>query len=270
MTNPLVSVIIPAYNAEDFLEEAIESIVSQTYKNIEILIINDASKDNTLQIANVAASRDDRIRVINNTYNIGIGGNRSLGIQQAKGEYICWQDADDISLPARIDSQVRYLQAHPQVGIVGGFIIFFTGNTDLYTRRYAENDSLLRKTMFRYTSVAQPAAMAPKAVYDKVGVYNSQLVVAEDLEMLFRIGEHYKFANIQEPVIRYRQTESSLTATKLRQMEDVTLKLRTKYAHSPAYTFSIGDRIYNTVQKASRVLPSRIRRAVFRRIRGDA
>ena len=267
--NPLVSVIIPAYNAEKYLEEAVRSIIEQTYQDIEVLIIDDCSSDQTLALAYNLAAGDSRIRVIENQQNLGIGGNRDKGIDQAKGKYICWQDADDISMPDRIRSQVEYLESRPQVGIVGGFIKFFDKDGDGSTRRYAEDDESLRSDIFRYNPVAQPASMARAVCYEKVGGYDPSLKVSEDLEMMFRIGEQFEFANLQQVVIKYRQLPTSLTAANLKKMERITRQIRAKYKNSQSYSFTFGDALYNRLQQLAMLLPPKLVMKLFQLVRRD-
>jgi len=267
--NPLVSVIIPAYNAEKYVAEAISSILSQTYKNIEVIIIDDASADSTLKIIHEYKLKDDRIRLYNNKKNVGIGANRARGIKLAKGEYICWQDADDISLPNRVASQVSYLNDHLGVGVVGGFIQFFDETGDGVIRRYAENDAALRSKIFRYNPIAQPASMFRAEVYRKVGLYNLKYVVSEDLEMLFRAGTKYHFANVQEVVLKYRQTTNSLTRSNLHNMEKTAISLRWKYSKNSEYNFTVLDVLYNIAQCISMILPINLRMYIFRVVRGD-
>ncbi len=268
--NPLVSVIIPAYNAESYIKIAIDSIQGQTYKNLEIIVIDDKSTDNTSSIVSTIAKKDERIKLIKNETNIGIGGNRNKGIEKSNGDYICWQDADDISLPDRIQKQVDYLESHPEVGVVGGFITFFEDEYESKTRRYAEDDHTLRSNIFKYNPVAQPACMVRKACYKSVGLYDSSLRVSEDLDMMFRIGEKFKFGNLQEVVIKYRQSSGSLTSSNLKQMEKVTLMLRDKYRYSDSYHFSFLDMLYNAAQRGSLHMPNSLRMKIFQLIRGDA
>lgn len=266
----LVSVIIPAYNAELYIAEAIDSILEQTYTNFEVIVIDDASTDKTVAIIKRYEKKDKRLRIYKNKKNMGIGANRSRGIELAKGEYICWQDADDVALPSRLQLQVNYLDTHSDVGVVGGFIKFFDENTDGPVRRYAETDGLLRRNIFRYNPVAQPASMFRKECFDKVGFYDETYKVSEDLDMLFRVGVHYKFANVQQVVLRYRQSITSLTRANLRSMELATLRLRRKYASHPAYHFSLFDRIFNLLQWLTMILmPSHVRMMLFRILRGD-
>ena len=98
-----VSVIMPAYNSEKYISDSINSILSQTYTNFELLILNDCSQDRTLELITELAKKDSRIKVINNPVNLNIAANRNKGIEISKGEYIVWQDSDDISLPNRIE-----------------------------------------------------------------------------------------------------------------------------------------------------------------------
>lgn len=268
--NVRVSVIIPAYNAQEYIADAIESILTQTFEDIEIIIVDDASTDETARVALGYAAKDDRIRLYTNKVNLGIGANRTKGIKLAFGEYICWQDADDVSLPDRIDQQVKYLDTHLRVGIVGGFIQFFDENGNGPIREYSENDTDLRKTIFRYNPVAQPASMARRECYDEVGGYDGSLTTSEDLEMLFRIGSQYEFANVQNVVLRYRQSASSLTRANLKRMELVTLALRRRYAKSPSYHFTLVDALFNGVQYISLwIMPTGVRMWLFAIIRGD-
>lgn len=266
---PLVSVVVPAWNAENFLEEAVNSVTAQTYKNIEIIIINDKSSDATGDLAEELAKKDRRIKVIHNNKNLGIGSNRKKGVSEAKGKYICWQDADDISFPDRIESQVKTLEVDEKIGVIGGWLVFFDEKGDGAIRKYSKNDIDLRRNVFKYNPVAQPASMFRKEVFDVVGQYNDKLRVSEDLEMFLRVGEKYNFANIQKPAIKYRQLKNSLTSSKLRQMEKETLKLRKKYKKSSAYDWTLSDSLYNFAQKITIYIPTSLRMKLFGFIRGD-
>jgi glycosyltransferase involved in cell wall biosynthesis len=268
---PLVSVIIPAYNSAKVIGEAIESILNQTYRNIECIIIDDRSSDDTWETVQVYASRDTRVRAYRNEHNLGIGGNRNKGIELARGTYICWQDGDDISINTRIERQVAYLEAHPDVGVVGGYLEFFGENTPKSIRKYPEHDAELRKLIFRYNPLAQPAILGRTESYRKAGMYDRRYRVDEDLDMLFRIGEKYEFANVQEVVIRYRQDENSLTRSNLRLMELTTIKLRKQYARSPAYHPGFMDFMYNLAEYISVfIVPPKLKIKLFTLLRNSS
>lgn len=265
---PLVSVIIPAYNAERYIADAIESVLNQSYQIFELIIIDDCSKDGTWEIIQDFKKRDKRIRAYRNKENLGIGGNRNKGIKLAKGEYIAWQDSDDISLPTRLKLQVDYLVEHEDVGAVGGWIEFFGMGIKPSVRKYNEHDTQLRRTIFRYNPIAQPAAMFRAKCYETLGLYHISYTVTEDLEMLFRLGTRYEFANVQSIVLRYRQDANSLTRKNLKKMEKTTLQLRFKYARDNAYGPTLGDYIYNIAQYISMfVLPAKVKIQLFNFLR---
>ena len=117
--DPLVSVIVLTYNRQDMLPRALDSVLNQTYKNIEVIVINDASTDETAKVLQKYESKDSRVRVVTNEINRGIVYNRNLGLELSKGEYIAWQDDDDISEPNRIEEQLKYMQSHSNIVILG-------------------------------------------------------------------------------------------------------------------------------------------------------
>lgn len=266
--HPLVSVVLPAYRAAATIGPAIESILTQTYDHFELIIIDDCSPDKTWDLIETYSKKDRRIRAYRNEHNLGIGGNRARGIELAKGDFICWQDSDDISLPRRIELQVACLVANPNVGVVGGYIELFGEGMRPSIRKYAPDDQSLRKSVFRYNPVAQPASMFRKACYETLGTYDESYKVSEDLEMLLRVGTKYEFANVQEVVLKYRQDDNSLTRANLRAMELTAIRLRLKYSRTAAYHPSAVDYIYNILQLISVfIVPPKLKIALFNKFR---
>ena len=119
MSDPVITVVMPIFNAERFLREAIESVLAQTFGDFELLAINDGSTDRSLDMLNELARRDSRIRVISRP-NKGISATRNEGTKLGRGEFIAAIDADDISMPIRFETQVRFLREHPDHVAVGG------------------------------------------------------------------------------------------------------------------------------------------------------
>ncbi len=265
---PIVSVIIPAYNAEEFLEDSILSIVNQTFEEIEIILIDDCSSDKTWKLIQQHAEKDSRIKGYQNKHNLGIAGNRNKGVSLASGKYLVWQDADDISFPWRIEKQLNFMESNPEVGIVGGFLELFNNETTIGERQYPTEDRDLRRCIFRYSPIAQPAAMVRKAAIDKVGTYSLKYPPAEDLDMTFRIGEHYKLANIGEVLIRYRESDGNATFSNLRKMELSTLEIRKTFMRSSAYQVRAADIIYNLLHFVSVwIIPSKAKIKLFNAFR---
>lgn len=265
---PLVSVLMPAYNAERYIGVAIESILNQTYKGYEFVIIDDASTDSTWPIIQSYVEKDDRIKAYKNSYNLYIAGNRNRLIELAKGQYVVWQDADDISFPNRIKHQLAFMEKHPEVGIVGGYLEFFNEKVVSGIRKYALDDQTLRKHIFKFSPVAQPGAMVRKQCFEELGKYDLNFPPAEDIEMSFRIGTRYQFANIQERVIRYRENQDSATFNKLRKIELSTVEARRRYFNHPRYRATGIDRVYNSLQFISIfIVPSRLKIWLFSNMR---
>lgn len=270
MNDLKVSVITPAYNAERHIKEAIDSILLQTLSDFEFIILDDCSTDNTWEIIKQLSKKDNRIIAVKNENNLGIAGNRNKGISLAKGKYIAWQDADDISIVSRLEKQYQLMENNSDVGICGGFLQFFSDKGILGVRKYAPDDMTLRKKIFKYSPVAQPAAMIRKKCLDEAGEYNLKYPPAEDLDMSFRIGRKYKFANLQDIVLKYRENINSATFTKLRTIELNTLEIRKKYSTDLAYKMTLADRIYNFLQYISiYMIPSKLKIWLFDFIRND-
>ena len=249
--NPPISVLMPAYNAEEYIAEAIESILNQTFKDYEFIIVDDCSTDNTWQIIKKYIKKDSRIKAHKNEKNLGIAGNRNKLISMAKGDYIIWQDADDISMPYRLEKQYKFMEENPEVGILGGWLQFFNKNGNLSVRKYATDDKVLRRKIFIYSPVAQPAAIIRKKLLDEVGKYDLKYPPAEDIDMSFRIGVKCKFANLPEIIIKYRENNNSATFTKLKKIELDTIEIRKKYVKNPMYKITFFDQIYNFIQYIS-------------------
>ncbi len=264
--HPLVSVIIPAYNAEKFLVDSVESVLRQSYTNFELIIIDDFSSDGTGAIADHYALSDTRVSVLHNEGNLGIGGSRARGVTAAQGKYLAWLDADDLMTPERLEKQIEFLEANPHVGVVGGYIELFGARRDSEIRKYALSDQLLRKRIFRQSPVASPASTYRSEVFQFVGNY-ADLKSCEDLEMVFRTGTKYEFANVPLVVTRYRQHDASITRQKMKSMEFATFKIRLRNVREEAYHLHLSDIVFNLVQLLSVWLPTSFRMQLFDRVR---
>ena len=262
---------MPAYNAEKYIGEAIESILGQSYSDFELIIANDCSTDATLRIIEDYAKKDGRIIPINNEKNLNIALNRSLLISLAKGKYIAWQDADDISLLHRLERQYNLMEENGEVGICGGWLHFFDDKGKINSiRRYKATDAEVRSTIFRYSPVAQPCAMIRRSILEEIGFYDLHYPPAEDLDMSFRIGKKHKFANLQEVLVKYRENPSGATFTRLSTMEYCTFSIRLRYSDGVHYKMSLFDHIYNITQYISTlVIPPKLKIFLFNFVRNS-
>lgn len=265
LNQPKISVLTPVNNAEKYIAESIESIITQTFSDFEFLIYNDCSTDRTLEIITEYVVKDPRIVVINGKEKLTIPECRNVLLKAAKGQYVVWQDADDISVSTRIASQYNLMETNKEIGICGGFLyIFDDQGKKIGIRKYHQNDTELRKRIFWYSPVAQPAAMIRRSVLQEAGYYDKKWTVCQDLDMSFRIGQISKFANIQFPIVKYRTHENSISAKKFKSQLINTFRIRMKYWLSPYYNHTLIDTLYLIVTLCMIIVPPSITLTFFR------
>lgn len=204
MNNPVISVVMPVYNGARYIRESIESILNQTYKDFELIIINDGSTDNSEEI--VLSYTDPRIVYLKNEVNSKICVTLNRGLDAARGEYIARLDCDDIAMPNRLERQKQYLDEHPEIGIVGSDIITFgEGREDRYFDFVHDPDGCRAGLLFN-TCFAHPAVMMRTSIIREHNLhYREEYKGLEDFEMWWRISQHAKMTNIPEALIRYRK-----------------------------------------------------------------
>lgn len=194
----LVSVLIPTYNVEKYIEEAVNSILNQTYRNLEIIIIDDCSSDDTFNILKSMESKDKRIKLLRNKINSKIAVTLNNGLKIAKGKYIARMDGDDISALDRIEKKVQFLEDNISLDMVGCSLI----SIDIYNNKIGKSTSysdieLLNKTI-KYVSPLSHIWVAKKNVYDKLDGYRN-ISGVEDYDFLLRMKSlGFKFTNIEE------------------------------------------------------------------------
>lgn len=220
---PRVSVLMPVYNAERYLGEAIESILNQTFENFEFIIVNDGSTDRSLEIIRDFEKKDSRIKLISRP-NTGIVGALNDGLEAARGEYIARMDADDISLPDRLEVQVEFLDSHPDFVIVGGHACVVDPDGEvlkLYARPLHHEKIMEQLLQADGGAIVHPVAMLRKSALEKVGRYRKEFEFIEDLDLYLRLLECGKFANIDQTLIYYRQHLTNITTRKGTRMDDL-------------------------------------------------
>ncbi len=211
--NPTISVIMSALNASRFIREAIDSILQQSYKDFEFIIINDGSTDSTEEI--IKSYTESRIVYIKNEVNLGLAKSFNIGIRAAKGQYIARMDADDISLPHRFETQLELLEAHQDIGIIGSSILVINENGHkLRTNtRPLTHEGIKWASLFS-TPMYHPTIMGRAEIF-KNNPYNEDLKNSEDYELWSRLlfQSPIRFANIDEPMLLYRAYRGSFTQT---------------------------------------------------------
>lgn len=200
---PSVSVVMPVYNAEKYLREAIDSILAQTYKDFEFIIINDGSTDCTKEI--IQSYSDPRIIYLENERNSGICVTLNKGLDAARGRYIARMDADDISLPERLATQVEYMDKHTQIGVCGSDIIVFgEGIEESLFKQIHHSDECAAGLLFN-PCLAHPSVIINNQILKYRNLcYEDSYRGLEDFKLWWEIAKTSKIGNINKPLIRYR------------------------------------------------------------------
>ncbi len=245
---PKVSVLMPVYRTkETYLREAIESILAQTFTDFEFLILDDCPEDDREDV--VKSYQDTRIKYSKNEHNLGISESRNKLIAMAEGEYLAVFDHDDISLPERFAKQVAYLDAHPEVGIVGTAHIEVPSGKVVNHPLY--NDEIEEQLMFSCPLI-HPSVMMRKSLLVATGVqYDKEFFPTEDYNLYLHLIGKTKFANLPEVLFKYRKHSSNTTNKATQQIRAIERRVF-------AYLQSEHPSLWNKAQQ-SHVLVTKIK-----------
>jgi glycosyltransferase involved in cell wall biosynthesis len=213
-TAPAVSVMMTVYNAAPYVEKALTSILGQTIRDFEIIVIDDGSTDESAAIVQRIAERDERIRLVSRP-NTGISKARNEALGLARGEFVAVQDADDESLPHRLDRQVRFLREKPDVVCVGSwFDAIDAAGRRLRSYQIPTDPAEIERTLLAgHAAICQPSSMLRRDAVQRVGGFDESLPSAEDLDLHLRLSEIGKLANLPEVLVRYRMHDASISST---------------------------------------------------------
>ena len=208
---PPITVLMSVYNDLPHLEDAVESILDQTFDNFEFLIFDDASTDGSREVLEQYASQDFRIKLIVNKTNRGLGFNLNRGVTMAQSPWIARMDGDDIALPERLELQFNYVQACPEVSIVGGCAIDMDMNSQFIgDRKVPTNHQQIKKLIWTNPFIHGTVLFNREAIL-KVGSYSKKLPKRQDYDLWFRCAKAgLQFANLPQPLIKYRFSDNTL------------------------------------------------------------
>lgn len=209
---PRVSVVLPVYNGEDYIEAAIQSVLDQTFTDFECVIIDDGSKDATGAILRAAQKRDPRIRVISRE-NRGIVPSLNEGLEAARADLIARFDGDDLMVADRLERQVAFLDAHPDHVLVGGQILLIDPKGRPLTEipLPLDDTTIVKSMLGGTTALAHPAVMFRRAKALEIDGYSEVYVVGEDVDFFLRLSEVGKCANLPQRVLLYRLHAKSIS-----------------------------------------------------------
>jgi glycosyltransferase involved in cell wall biosynthesis len=204
--SPKISVIMPVYNGERYLRESIESILGQTFTDFEFIIINDASTDSSAKI--MQSYDDSRIRITNNSTNIGLTRSLNMALELAEGEYIARQDDDDISLPERFEKQIKYFEEQPETAVLGTSIYTIDEDGEIIGKRVISAEP--SRNSFHDSFLIHGSTMYKKDIIRKLGGYNEIFRLSQDFDLWLRVAKHHQIRGIPETLYKLRYHQRSL------------------------------------------------------------
>lgn len=231
---PLVSVIIPTHNRSNYIGKAVKSVLDQTYKNTEIIIIDDGSIDRTPEVISELSREDSRIFALRNKTNLGIARSLNKGIRKAQGKYIARLDDDDFWLdPKKLEKQVKFLESHPEYVLVGGGMVKIDSDgKEIKRYLFPENDEDIRKSLLVYNLFVQSTVLFRKNAWKEAGGYDEELnSLGEDRDLWLKMGKVGKFYNFQEFFTCYLDEKGHNIGARKRNARRLRtqIRLRSKY-----------------------------------------
>lgn len=225
---PLITVYMPVFNAAKFLDQSIQSILTQTFSDFEFIIVDDASTDNSWKIIKSYAKKDSRIIALKNHINLGVSLTSNIAISKARGKFLARMDADDISLPDRLKNQISYLKKQSQVVAVGGqCLIIDKDNQVVGSKNFPTKFKKLAKMIFWAIPIQQPSMMVNLSKLPKDFVwYSPNKSSAEEVDLMFRFMLYGQINNLSNYLLFYRHLDSSLSHQNPKNTFNLTIKSR--------------------------------------------
>jgi glycosyltransferase involved in cell wall biosynthesis len=270
---PVVSILIPAYNAGLFVEEAMKAMLAQTWTDFELVIIDDGSTDDTYRILEKIADQDSRVRLVKNEQNMGLIATLNRGLQMATGKYIARMDADDYSPPQRLSLQVAYLESHQRTVAVGSNGLFFGKKTGAV--RVPQHANAVRTRLVFDNPILHSSILMRREWLAERGIqYRSHLLHSEDYDFWVQIVEAGgEIENLPEQLLHYRIHGTNVTQTKRQLLERTSGDIRRRQMASLGCTFSqqeinILDNFMFEERYRTTVVESAIMRSIHAKLTG--
>jgi glycosyltransferase involved in cell wall biosynthesis len=245
MHTPLVSVLMPAYNCEAYVLEAVSSMLTQTFSDYELLVIDDGSTDSTKKL--LESVDDPRLRLVSNEHNIGLIGTLNRGLELAVGRYIARMDADDISAPERLEKQVRFLEAHPEIHILGSMVNLINEHGKAFgaITGYPKDADEIHRYLLRECCLIHPSVMFRRDTVLGAGGYSDSARHAEDYDLWLRLSDHHKIANLPDKLVSYRMHRNQVSIRNLTTQHHVAQSCRMAALKR---RFTLGEAVNDVVQ----------------------
>ncbi|KKR58799.1 MAG: WbfO protein [Candidatus Curtissbacteria bacterium GW2011_GWA1_40_47] len=225
MKIPKVSVIMSVYNGLPYLKEAIKSILNQTYRNFEFIIVDDASEDKTWEY--LKNLKEERVKLMRNKKNLGLAASLNIALRQSQGDFIARMDADDISLPSRFEEQIKFLNKNSSIDLCGTWVDLVNDEGEIVgEKKFPVDDNNIKKALAWYSPIIHPTFMARKIFYKKMGGYDATFDYAEDYDLLLRARGKFKMTNIGQKLLLWRLGNKRRSRSEMNKIDKAELRIR--------------------------------------------
>lgn len=258
---PILSVIMSVFNEEKYVRETVESILNQSFRDLEFIVVNDGSTDGTSEI--LESFHDERMNVIEQE-NRGLTKSLNRAIKASKGKYIGRIDCGDLARKEKFERQVRFLEGNAEVYGIGTWanLIDERGNS-VGTLKYPTKYEKIRKVILRYNPFVHPSMVFRKELFDRIGLYDETFEYAQDYDLALKAVSKFEIANLPEVLLNYRISKEAISFKQMKRQELCALKARVKALGQ--YNYSKWQSVYLLKPLLSFLIPARLKGVATRR-----
>jgi glycosyltransferase involved in cell wall biosynthesis len=259
---PQISMILSTHNNETTIKEAVSSILMQTFRNFEFIIVNDASTDKTLQI--LKKIKDRRIKIISNKKRQGLTKSLNFALKVIKTNIIARMDADDIAHPKRLKTQFDYLQKNPKIALCGSWVELIDGNDQkIKVKKFPTSSVEIKSKILKFNPFIHSSIMFKKSIVKRIGAYNNNFRFAQDYEFLLRVASKFLTSNIPRPLLKYRLPSlKSISVKNLKNQEKFALKAR--LLALTKYNYPKWQALFLIKPMISYLIPAKIKLSIYK------
>jgi glycosyltransferase involved in cell wall biosynthesis len=233
---PKVSVIMPVYNAGKYVRESIDSVLSQSLTDLELILVNDCSTDNSREV--LESYRDPRIRILHNERNLGIVGARNRGLAEARGTYVAILDSDDIAYPTRLEKQAAFLDSHPDFGLCGSDYDVIDSKGKFMVHITVPHSAIDNQTILKFNINLIHSSLMIRSAITKARPYRVGFDIIEDYELAYEVSKHWKVGNLPETTTAYRVHGNNISIEKWAKMIGTRKTLDAEVLHDMSIPFT--------------------------------
>ena len=268
-STPTVTVVMTSYNYERFLDEAIQSVVAQTWTDWEMIVVDDQSTDGSWSIIERWTKADRRIAAVRPSRRLGFVGALNLGMSVATGQFIAIIDSDDVWSPQRLEQEIRFLQdpAHNQVGVCGANCLLIDEHgREVGRKQYPLSDPSCPRAWWYRNPFYHSATLIRRACFDRYGLYDERFPMAHDLDLWFRFGQGWQFHNLPDYLVKYRISGFNASLRRQKALIRSTIAARRWAAAEYGYTMDRSARLALGLVWCAQWLPASLVHRLFHRV----